>query len=121
MYKWILSIVIQVSFGISFVSAQQEYSYAPWIWESEPPEDCPFEQSTIFLISGMICGRDHNAIKQCMNGCLGRQPKINSQVYGPAFHAVVSHFIISISGVYGPWFQVSSCNDLLRYLILEFV
>jgi hypothetical protein len=28
------------------VFAQQEKPYEPWIWHSEPPEDCPFEQST---------------------------------------------------------------------------
>ncbi|KKK96884.1 hypothetical protein LCGC14_2658290, partial [marine sediment metagenome] len=46
MYKCILSIVVQVSFGISVLFAQPENSYDPWIWESEPPEDCPFERST---------------------------------------------------------------------------
>jgi hypothetical protein len=42
----IIPVVILISFGLSRVLAQQEAGYEPWIWASEPPEDCPFEQST---------------------------------------------------------------------------
>jgi len=46
MYKSILLPAVLLSFGLSLLSAQQVPAYEPWIWESEPPEDCPFEPST---------------------------------------------------------------------------
>ena len=46
MNKLILSTITLLSFGMSVILAQEKDSYDPWIWESEPPEDCPFEQST---------------------------------------------------------------------------
>ncbi len=46
MKKCILTIVLRYPFGISVLFAQAENSYDPWIWTSEPPEDCPFEIST---------------------------------------------------------------------------
>jgi len=46
MKKFILSTVLQIPLVISALFAQQESRYDPWIWASEPPEDCPFERST---------------------------------------------------------------------------
>ncbi len=46
MLKCTLLFVFQVSFCMSTLFAQQEKLSEPWIWTSEPPEDCPFERST---------------------------------------------------------------------------
>jgi len=57
MCKRFLLIVFQVSFCITTIFAQQEKQYDPWIWPSEPPEDCPFEQST--EIVGVALTKDY--------------------------------------------------------------
>jgi hypothetical protein len=46
MKNFFLSTVLQLPLVISVLFAQQENHYDPWIWISEPPEDCPFERST---------------------------------------------------------------------------
>ena len=65
MNKLILSTIALLSFGMSVILAQEKDSYDPWIWESEPPEDCPFEQSTEIVGVALTENYRHYKLNNC--------------------------------------------------------
>jgi hypothetical protein len=63
MNKLIISIVLLLSAGAAGVYAQQVNQYDPWIWVSEPPGDCPFEQSSEIVGVALTMNYRHYKLK----------------------------------------------------------
>ncbi len=67
MLKQILMFSMITIFVISSLHAQQKKSYKPWIWPSEPPEDCPFIQSNDLVGIAVTKNYHHYKLKSGQN------------------------------------------------------
>ena len=87
MKRLFVLLLLQVPFAISILFAQQENSYDPWIWVSEPPEDCPFEPST--EIAGVALTENYRHYRQA-NGAYFVQDKPNF-IFRVPFKEIANH------------------------------
>lgn len=58
-YLWLLLLMLLVNLDLLSQIKDKEINYQPFIWESEPPDDCPFEKSDD-IIGIMFKGRSSN-------------------------------------------------------------